>query len=94
MMVYSMPTDFWNYCLEHWGSKYVGTTLKYLDQESKYLEVVGAHGGPVISEGVQILQYYSEVVGPRASNTTKYLDPGGTISGGSIFYLTVLQCYE
>ena len=31
---------FWNYCLEHWGSKYIGITLKYLDLESKYFEVV------------------------------------------------------
>ena len=30
----------------------------------RYFEVVGPHGGPVISEGVQILQYYSEVIGP------------------------------
>ena len=46
-----ISTDFWtfDYCLEHWGSK--------------YFEVVGAHGGPVISEGVQILQHYSEVIG-------------------------------
>ena len=74
-----MPTNFWNYCLERmaWGSKYFGTTLKYLDRESKYFEVVGPHGGPVISEGVQILQHYSEVIGP-----------GGTISGGSIFFVT------
>ena len=60
-----------------WGSKYFGTTLKYLDRESKYLEVVGPYGGPVVSEGVQILQHYSEVIGP-----------GGTISGGSIFFVT------
>ena len=40
-----------------WGSKYFGTTLKYLDRESKYFEVVG---------------------------------PGGTISGGSIFFVTDL----
>ena len=69
-----MPTNFWNYCIEHWGSKYFGTTLKYLDRESKYFEVVGPHGGPIISEGVQILQHYSEVIGP-----------GGTISGGPFF---------
>ena len=55
-------------------AKYFGTTLKYLDRESKYFEVAGPHGGPVISEGVQILQHYS--------------GPGGTISGGSIFFVT------
>ena len=49
-----------------------------LDRESEYFEVVGPHGGPVISEGVQILQHHSEVIGP-----------GGTISGGSIFFVTV-----
>ena len=67
-----------------WGSKYFGTTLKYLDREFKYFEVVGPHGGPVISEGVQILQHCSEVIGPGGSNTSKYLDRG-TISGGPFF---------
>ena len=80
-----MPTDFWNYCLEHWGSKYFGTTLKYLDRESKYFEVVGPHGGPVISEGVQILQHYSEVIGPEGPNTSKYLDQGELFQGGPFF---------
>ena len=34
-----------------------------LDRESEYFEVVGPHGNPVISEGVQILQQHSEVIG-------------------------------
>ena len=54
-----------------WGSKYFGTTLKCLDRESKYFEVVGAHGDPVISEGVQILQHHSEVIRPGGPNTSK-----------------------
>ena len=32
-----------------------------LTGESKYFEVVGLHGGPTISEGVQLLQHYFEV---------------------------------
>ena len=67
----NISTDFWNYCLEHWGSK--------------YFEVVGAHGGPVISEGVQILQHYSEVIGPGG---------GGTVSGGSIFFFVTVHRHE
>ena len=51
------------YCLEHWGSKYLGAFLKYSGRESKCFELVGPHGGPVISKGVQILQHYSEVIG-------------------------------
>ena len=50
-------------------------TLKYLDRESKYFEVVGSHGGPVISERGLILLLYSEVIGP-----------GGTILGGDLFF--------
>ena len=68
-----------------WGSKYFGTTLKYMDRESKYFEVVGPHGGPVISEGVQILQHYSEVIGPGGPNTSKYLDRGELFQGGPFF---------
>ena len=68
-----------------WGSKDFGTTLKYLDRESKYFEVVGPHGGPAISEGVQILQHYSEVIGPGGPNTSKYLDRGGLFQGGPFF---------
>ena len=68
-----------------WGSKYFGTTLKYLDRESKYFEVVGPLGGPVISEGVQILQHYSEVIGPGGPNTSKYLDRGELFQGGPFF---------
>ena len=67
------------------GSKYCGTTLKYLDRESKYFEVVGPHGGPVISEGVQILQHYSEVIGPGGPNTSKYLDRGELFQGVHFF---------
>ena len=62
-----------------WGSKYFGTTLKYSDRESKYFEVVGPHGGPVISEGVQIFQHYSEVIGPGGS---KYFEVVGWGGGG------------
>ena len=49
-----------------WGFKYFGarSTLKYFDQESRHFKVVGPHGVPLISEGVQILQHYSEVIGP------------------------------
>ena len=57
--------------VQHWGSKYFTTTLKYLDWESKYFQVVGPHGGPCISEGVQILQHYFEVFGPGDPNTSK-----------------------
>ena len=71
-----------SYC---WGSKYFGSTLKYLDRESKYFEAVGPHGGPVISEGAQILQHYSEVIGPRGPNTSKYLDRGELFQGGPFF---------
>ena len=73
---------------------YFGTTLKYLDRESKYFEVVGPHGGPVISEGVQILQHYSEVIGPGGPNTSKYLDRRELFQGGPFFCdraTTVLQ---
>ena len=35
-----------------------------LARKSKHFEVFGPHGGPVISEGVKILQHYSEVIGP------------------------------
>ena len=81
-----MPTDFWNYTASSTGgSKYFGATSKYLDQESKYFEVVGPHGGPVISEGVQILQHYSEVIGPEGPNTSKYLDRGNYFRGVHFF---------
>ena len=63
--------------------------FEYLDRESKYFEVVGPHGGPVISEGVQILQHYSEVIGPVGPNTSKYLDRGKLFQGGYIFFVTV-----
>ena len=46
-----------------------------LTRESKYFEVVGLHGGPTTLEGSN---YFS--------TTLKYLDRGGTISGGSIFF--------
>ena len=55
-------------------------------------------GGPNISEGVQILQYYPEVFGPGGPKTSKYLDresifsrsilTGGPFLGGSIFFVT------
>ena len=51
-----------------WGSKYFGTTLKYLDRESKYFEVVGPHGGPVISEGVMGVQLFQR--GSKYFSTT------------------------
>jgi len=38
-----------------------------------------------ISEGVQILQYYSEVHGPGGPNTSKYLDRGEPFLGGPFF---------
>ena len=49
--------DFWNYCLEHWGST--------------YFKVIGPYGGPLISEGVLILQNYFEVIGLGGPNSSK-----------------------
>ena len=54
-------------------------------------------GGPVISEGVQILQHHSEVIGPGVQILRSIWTGGGggggggggTISGGSIFFVTV-----
>ena len=47
-------------------------------------------GGPNISEGVQILQYYPEVFGPGGPKTSKFLDRGSIFSrsiwtGGPFF---------
>ena len=42
-------------------------------------------GGPFISEGVQLLQYYSEVNGLEGPNTSKYLDWGEPLWGGPFF---------
>ena len=42
-------------------------------------------GGPIISEGVQILQHYSEVIGPGGPNTSKLLDRGELFQGGPFF---------
>ena len=47
--------------------------------------MVGPHGGPVISEGVQILQHYSELIGLGGPNTSKYLDRGELFQGGPFF---------
>ena len=47
-----------SYYLAHWGSKYFGASLKYLDWESK---VVGPHVSSLTLEGVQILQHYPEI---------------------------------
>ena len=45
-------------------------------------------GGSNTSEGVQILQYMPEVSGPPGPNTSKYLDRGGPLPGGSNFSVT------
>ena len=45
-------------------------------------------GGSNTSEGVQILQYMPEVSGPPGPNTSKYLDRGGPLPGGSNFFGT------
>ena len=55
-----------------------------MDRESKYFEVVGPHGGPIISEVVQILQHYSEVIGPGCPNTSKWT--GGNYFRGVHFF--------
>ena len=65
------------------GGKYVGTTLNIWTVSPK--SIVGPHGGPVISEGVQILQHYSEVIGPGGPNTLRYLDRGELFQGGGAF---------
>ena len=47
--------------------------------------IVGPHGGSVISEGVQIFQHYSEVIGQGGPNTSKYLDRGELFQGGPFY---------
>ena len=42
-----------------------------LTGEYKYFEVVELHGGPTISDGVQLLQHHFEVFGPGGPNTSK-----------------------
>ena len=50
------------------------------------MEVVGPHGGPVISEGVQILEHYAEVIGPGVQILRSiWTGEGWTILGGPFF---------
>ena len=80
----NIPTDFWNCCLEHWGVQILGYYFEYLDRESSS-KYSWTPWGSSYFRGVQILQHYSEVIGPGGPNTSKYLDRGELFQWGPFF---------